>query len=173
MRHCCDWLILWHGFHGCLCNQAQADVLSSWAGIKCLYCTLLTWPPRPMTFAKITFWALPISRHYFWTLLCLFTHRYTWIAVFQAIGIARARTTLVRVEASASMVRTPLTACVGQEAPERFVIKVSAVVIIFVLHTSFLCSMAHCSSKSSSIISINLLLYHLNILKTPMGESDC
>ena len=34
----CAWLIFWHVIHGCLHNQAPADVRSTSAGVKCLYC---------------------------------------------------------------------------------------------------------------------------------------
>ena len=37
----CFDMFLWHVIHGCLYNQALADVRSTDAGIKCLYCK---WP---------------------------------------------------------------------------------------------------------------------------------
>ena len=33
-----DWLFCWHVIHGCLYNQALADVRSTGSGITCLYC---------------------------------------------------------------------------------------------------------------------------------------
>ena len=40
--HCYAWVIfLLHDIHWCLYNQALADVRSTGAGIKCLYCTCI------------------------------------------------------------------------------------------------------------------------------------
>ena len=38
LGHWCAWLILWRVIGGCLYNQALADVRSTGAGSKCLYC---------------------------------------------------------------------------------------------------------------------------------------
>ena len=39
--HWCGWLIFWDAIHGCFYQQALADVRSTGAGIKCLYCNRL------------------------------------------------------------------------------------------------------------------------------------
>ena len=38
MGQCEAWHVFWHVIHGCLYNQALADIRSIGAGIKCLYC---------------------------------------------------------------------------------------------------------------------------------------
>ena len=39
-------LFCWHAIHGCLYNQALADVRSTGVGIKCRYCR--SWTPSPI-----------------------------------------------------------------------------------------------------------------------------
>ena len=39
VSHWRAWLLVWHVMHGCLYDQILADVRSTGAGIKCLYCS--------------------------------------------------------------------------------------------------------------------------------------